>query len=527
MWTYFEDIGNLGVVRDAPPELLAPGVWTDARNMRFQDNKIKRMAGTRNVFNNVANVEPYWLVSVVGPEGTAWVYPGLNEVGARIGTQQAKIHKEGGYTGGKQDKWNGGVLGGIVILNNGVDVPQFWRRIRPQTKLRDLTDWPENVRARVLRVFGNFLVALYLTVDGQKQPHKVRWSHPADPGTPPVSWDVTDATRDAGEFELNDEEAGVLVDAVPLGDALMLYKEYSTWDMALSGTSSIFNISKVFSSSGLLAQNCVQPFQGQDQTEWHFVATSEDLIVHNGQEATSIATKTLRRWLERTIDPQFYKNSFCVRNTQEQELWFCFPEAGEELASLAVVWNWVDSTISYKELDNVAYATSGIIDETFSTDWDDLVGDWNSQARTFNQVLRPPHSQKVIQAEPLRSQITVQEERDRFGMKEYDSWVERRGLGVAGMNRQGGISSNRDSRKLVTRQRITAEGAPFEVQVGAQDVPEGPLTWAEPQTFVPGTTEYLDWAVGGKLLAVRFQSRGRMPWEVKAHALDIHLTGEF
>ena len=76
MWTYFEDIGNLGVVRDAPPELLAPGVWTDARNMRFQDNKIKRMAGTRNVFNNAANVEPYWLVSVVGPEGAiAWAEP--------------------------------------------------------------------------------------------------------------------------------------------------------------------------------------------------------------------------------------------------------------------------------------------------------------------------------------------------------------------------------------------------------------------------------------------------------------------
>ena len=34
------------------------------------------------------------------------------------------------FTGARDDRWTGGVLGGVLVMSNGVDVPQYWAALK-------------------------------------------------------------------------------------------------------------------------------------------------------------------------------------------------------------------------------------------------------------------------------------------------------------------------------------------------------------------------------------------------------------
>ena len=53
------------------------------------------------------------------------------------------------------------------------------------------------------------------------------------------------------------------------------------------------------------------------------------------------------------------------------------------------------------------------------------------------------------------------------------------------------------------------------------------VTWASPQTFTPGTDIKVDFSVGGKLLAVRFESTADVDWELDGYDIDLAVTGRF
>jgi len=108
----------------------------------------------------------------------------------------------GNYSATAAGGWNGGVLGGIAILNNGVDAPQFMGTAN-DAKMAALTNWDRTKTCAVMRPFKRFLVALDTTESATRYPFRVRWSHPAEGGTVPTSWNDADATKDASYVDLS------------------------------------------------------------------------------------------------------------------------------------------------------------------------------------------------------------------------------------------------------------------------------------------------------------------------------------
>jgi hypothetical protein len=111
----------------------------------------------------------------------------------------------------------------------------------------------------VIRAFGPFLVAINLTISGTQFPHRLRWSHPAAPGSLPTSWDVTDPTVDAGEIDFPDVQSGLLTDILPLGPTMFVYKDSSVWKMRFTGGQQIFDFgqSAWLNTAGLLGPICI------------------------------------------------------------------------------------------------------------------------------------------------------------------------------------------------------------------------------------------------------------------------------
>ncbi|MDO6575225.1 hypothetical protein, partial [Staphylococcus pasteuri_A] len=66
-----------------------------------------------------------------------------------------------------------------------------------------------------------------------------------------MSWDETDVTIDAGEVDVA-ETPDYLVDALQLGDTLILYKQRSAYVMRLIGQPYIFQVQKLPGDAGML-----------------------------------------------------------------------------------------------------------------------------------------------------------------------------------------------------------------------------------------------------------------------------------
>src|SRR5690606_37246891 len=287
------------------------------------------------------------LLPVTVGEARYWLYAGLNKVHAVTITEGVSIHTNiTRQTGGEDvdyaatpNSWTSTLLGGIPILNPGnkVDPPQRWN-LDIEAKLQPLENWPANTYARSLRGCKQFLVALGITKDGVDYPFMVKWSHPADPGGVPISWEVNDPTVDAGVIDLA-EGHDPIVDGLQLRDSFIIYKQASIWRMDFTGGPYVFQFRKVLGVSGALNRNCIVEVDG-----WHFVLTGSDVIMHDGQAATSILDKVSRRHLFQSIDVNNVGKCFVFKNPFMNEVFVCYPTIGSEWCNQAMVWNYVDKT---------------------------------------------------------------------------------------------------------------------------------------------------------------------------------------
>lgn len=519
------NLGAVGINKDIPAHLLPPEAWSDGRNIRFSDNKVVKFLGHSEAFDP-PTIAPYWLKGIRAVSEFHWVYAGAAKVYVANNLGHFDITRAvgGDYSMDDDTLWNGDLLGGILVLNNGVDDPQFWADTVTTQRLQDLTNWPGNTKAQVIRAFKNHLIALDVTKSGVRLPHMIKWSHPADPGSIPSTWDETDPTKDAGETELEDTQAGFLLDAHPLRDILALYKEGSIWGMQHVGGRGIFRFFKIFDNIGLLTRQAVGVFA---QGAQHFLATGDDVVVHDGQRMESVLDRNMRRWMNNAMSNDRYKRSFVVRNSPQKEMWFCFPETGSEWANLALVWDWGTGTPTIRELTNASFINIGEVQETTVSDWDSDAGGWDDDTSTWDALKHRPSEARLLQADPVNAKLYFMDDTNQFNAVNMTSYIERTGLAVVGQSRQGELKVDFQTHKLITALYPKATGGPFNIRVGSQNHPDDAIAWNSPQTFIPGTDEKIDVSVSGKLIAVRFESATNVAWELEGYDLDLSVLGRF
>jgi len=221
----------------------------------------------------------------------------------------------GDYSATAAENWTATIIGGVLVMTNGFDDPQYWALTDgiplSTTKMQDLNNFPSltalngaitstsattditvdstadfpitgtftidsedisytgvtsttftgisraqngttgathlddapvfvNVYCRSMRAFRTFLVGLYVQKAGVNFPRLVKWSTEATIQATPTSWNETDSTVDAGEYELADTKGDIL-DGLQLRDTFMIYKEDATYSMQFVGVPFIFS----------------------------------------------------------------------------------------------------------------------------------------------------------------------------------------------------------------------------------------------------------------------------------------------
>ena len=518
------NVGQFGIINDLQPHEIPLNAWSGGQNIRFRDGYVEKFKGYSEVFATPLWA-PYWLLPAAFGTSYFWIYASLTKVGATNMASHGDITRvAGNYAATADINWTGDVLGGLPVLTNGVDVPQVWNTPSLSTPLVNLPNWPANYSCRSLRTFKQFLVALDIVkATGTRYPSLVKWSHPADPLTVPTSWDETDPTKDAGEFNLS-ETGDTAVDSVSLRDIKVIYKERSTWGMQFIGGVNVFRIYKIFDSFGAFTARAVAEFlDGQ-----HIVFTGDDVVVHDGQASRSVLHHRLRKFLAGQIDSTHYRKSFLALNYGLFEAWVCFPSTGNTHANKALVWNWKENTWGVRELPSSAFIASGIIDPSgAASTWDADAGSWDADASAWDDLAYNPTLRRMLAAIPGSTKLLMMDDTQQQAGSNMTSYVERTGLGFPLKVEQPPDFTTRKLMKGLWPRLEGTNGGVVNIYIGAQEKIGGPVTYSDPFPFILGQSVYVDRLVEGPLHALKFESATNIEWRLHGYEADVSPVGNY
>lgn len=508
--------GAIGVNSDLSAHELPPNAWTDARNIRFLDGSALQFLGHGEVYNG-PTVAPQYVMPVNVAGVRYWLYVSAGKAYAVTNQSGAAVHTDITHAAphaGIVNQWTGAILGGIPVLNVGdtSKVPMYWD-LNLTHKFLDLPNWPANTYCKSLRRFKNFLVAVNITEGGVNYPYKLMWSHPADPGTLPSTWDPNDGNKDAGNLPVSDS-SGPLVDCLGLKDSLIVYAENSTHALDYIGGTFVMRNRKVFGMSGIMNRNCAVEFD-----TWHLALTASDVVIHDSYNAQSVLDKKSRRFLFQNIDVTSKDKCFVFKNPFLNEIFICYPSFGATTCDRAMVYNYVDKTVSFRDMPNVSHAEMGPVDNTLAGNWNQDNDTWGSDLTAWNGPDFTPDTARVIMAS-ADSKLFMLDASASFNGVLPNAFLERRGLSFG----------EPEYRKIIRsiRPRIKGNtGDTVIIKVGGSDDPFLDPVYMETITHVIGSTVTNDCLVDSRYPAIRFETGTAYQWRLDSYDVDVEKGGMY
>lgn len=517
----FTDVGSAGWVADLPAHSLpeAPLGWSSVRNVTFRAGMMERAQGYLAGFDTTPTQTIYGLFYAVKAAGTAYLIGcGTNKVFDYTGTSENEITGTTVPAATADTKWSGGELTGFVVVNESTVAPQFIavESLGGATNLADLTNWPASTTCKVLRPFKYYLVAGNMTESGNSYQYKVRWSTAATPGAIPASWTAS-TSNDAGSVDLSGNY-GPIVDMLPLGDQLVIYRERGMTMMRhVGGTDATNRLVMAFNdvpagvTSGILGLNCVVDVAAVG----HVVLSQSDLYIFNGTGTASVLDNRTRDWLRENIDSTNAKRSFLVNNADRSEVWACFPEPGQSSCTKAIVFNYASNTIGLRDLPGVTCGIHAPVTEASTETWTTVTGNWSDKtAITWDSLVQQSKFRKTVLGGAKLYVIGNAETENGTSMI---SQAQREYIALGDHQRVKLIRS-------VWPRIEAAAGQEFEITVGTSMSADEAISWATAVTYTVGTSRYVPVNRSGRYMALRVRTSGAS-WRIKSMDVDAQPQG--
>ncbi len=514
-----------GIIKDVKPYDLPAEAWSDGQNVRFREGRAEKVLGSSSVLGT-PSVAPYWAMPVKTATTYYWLYANLAKVYVTDGTTHTNLTRQTAavdvdYAATADINWNGGVIGQIPFLNNGIDPPQMWnplstaQRLTPLPFVTGTSTWTSlGYKARVLRQFKNWIVAMDFDDGSARYRNRVIVSDAAD-GTVPASWDWSDPATQAIRFDL-DGTTGDIIDSLPLRDMNVIYKDDSAWGMQWIGGNDLWRRFEIFKEDGILSRRCVKAFKGQ-----HVVLTTGDLVIHSGQDPQSIISDRMRTWLFNNISTTNYERCFIVPNYRDDEFWICFPQEGSSFPDMALVWNWKHNTFGVKELPGVAHIAYGVVDTSAAdTTWSGDTDTWDSDTTAWGEKSYNPSTLKPLICDTTNTLFQLGDDTNQVNGTNMTVFLERIGHDFG----------DEENIKFVTElwPRISGtDGGIVTVRVGGQMDIGDAVSWSPVQTYTIGTTQKIDCRVKGRYISVRYDSTTDVDWRLSGQTFKGKISGRY
>ena len=368
-----------GAASDLPAWSNGADTFDQADNIIFRQGVAERAPSVAAVYDP-PSVAPYHLINFQTGGTNYWIYTGATASYLVTGATHTDIT----HAGGQQSqttigKLSLGLLNGVPFFNNALDEPMYWDG-NPANNFVDLPGWTATETCEFLVAHRFHLFAFGIDGPSGNFPEQIKWSGAAAAGNIPSTWTPA-ATNEAGSVSLSDTP-GELVSARNLAQSLAIYKKGSTHLADYIGGEEIFAFRTLFSQAGALTRHAVADINGR-----HLVVTDGDIVIHDGSTIRSIAQNRRKRFLFNQLDQDNFENLFTVYNREKNEVWVCFPEAGNSYASRAMIYDVANDAWGDRELENIAFGAPGIINDSAPDEtWDGDSEVWDDDATVWNEV---------------------------------------------------------------------------------------------------------------------------------------------
>jgi len=518
-----ENLGRVGFVADKEPIAVPPEAWTDVSNVRCIDGSIGSFEGHEKI--DTISVLPQTIENIKTGQRTYFVYADDDTIYSYSAGTETDIS---GYTYSTGGRWDSCVLGGVAILNNGVDVPQYWGGEGTAVKLDyDAVDDPDNpckwddvgMTAQLIRPFKYHLFAFDIDDCNGRNRRRVWWSHPAEPGSLPITWNITRADYDAGDAELS-ETTGYILDALQLRDTLQIYLDDAVYSVTYTGRQDrqIFNFRNVTTSIGIYARNCVCDIGGA-----HFLVSDGDIFLYDGNQFKTIADERVKDFFFNGINRSAYFRAFCEYYHRTGEVWLCYPSTDSATCDKALVWDKNTNTWGQRDIPSCLDATFGVVDRKSEYTWATLPyatwADWgnNPVPPTWTTWTMP------LDSSPIYDSLVIAGD---GALYEMDRTNQADGVNMTCYARRTALDiGDKADWHMALKLYPHAEGDAFRVRIGSQDYVTDSVAWSDYQAFDPNTDYKLDFRVSGRLHAIEFSSAADVSWKVSGYELDYEQVG--
>lgn len=497
-----------GIASDTPAHEVGPDFWTRGRNVHMRKGFAGRVRGSRDVYGTLPVDVLHMLNARVGTTNF-WLMFGADEIHALETSNSDEVTPSGGLTA-VASPWQiaSTLLNGVPCFTNGLDAPHYWDG-NPANPFAELPDWPAGSRCASLVAYRYHLFALGLTESGGAFPEKIAWSNAAEPGTVPDSWTPA-ADNEAGDALLADTP-GPVHWGMPLRGSLILYKRASTYAVDYIGGSSdeIFSIRPLFTSSGMLTRR-----GGCDVNGQHFVVTDGDIILTDGTNRRSVGQARQREALFAQLDQTYYENLFVTYHRAANEVWVCFPVAGNQHCTKALVYDVSNDAFGERDLPEVTCAAIGIVnDAAQSEDWDDDDGDWDDDSSYWNAQNYSFATESIVLG--YGTTASLQDTEDAVALEA--------GIGKYDMD-FGDAARVKFVRRCHVRKQDGA--GTLYVRVGARMSTTDSILWSDEVTLVE-SEQVCNLFAQGRYISLEVRSDGAEPWIVSGVDIEAELRGYF
>ena len=500
------------IAQDAAQE-----VWNDVNNIGFKNGETIRVSPDVPTLPN-AQVIPRTCVYVRFGATDYWVYANETGIWAHDGTTEFDITPAADWTAVYDPEafYTSCVLGGIVYFNASDRAPVYWAgdTLDPAVQL---PDWPAGETCYALRSHKNFLFAIGIV---QQNGQRVRWSDAAEPGAVPQFWDPA-ASNLAGFVDLAPLSARAY-DGATLRDSFLVYKTEGIFAFDFIGGNDVFANRKLFSEHGIRVPNAVTP--GIDDVHL-FLADDGDVYLTDGVQVRSVLDGKAQRTLYRDLSADGSSTVTAVTLSREKTAAIYYPsniQADVDYATRALLYNFVDGSIGFRDADQITCGAQGKIltdNSALGLTWDSDPDPWDDDQTRWNEVPVSATIDDVLigRVDGFRALGTGAS--DAAG-EEIFAFASKSGLSFG----------NAQVRKMVSRIWPKIEGRDGDVvniRMGGQEITGGGITLGPSVEFTIGQDRHIDTFTTGRFLYFEVSSHGGAVWRLGSFDLEFSEQGLF
>tara|TARA_X000001382_G_scaffold123507_1_gene107369 strand:+ start:7450 stop:9144 length:1695 start_codon:yes stop_codon:yes gene_type:complete len=554
------ELGSIGVVTDIRPASLPIPAFTRAKNVRFTEGKISRSPLFREI--ELLSVDPRFVFSIpsnsqntfssvviVTKNYSILKYTGSSTLASIAGSSIPS-------TSNSALVFTAASLADVIYINREDKVPSYMAHggstfeALPNFGATDSSNNPIQWRAKAIRSYGDFLIALNMDEGGTQHTSRVRFSTPALSNATPTTWDEGDTTASAGFNDLVQMKTGI-VDGLSLENKFIIYSKDQVWLMEFVGGTFIHNFRKIFNNCGVINQNCIVEVEGV-----HYVFDHDDIYIHDTNTRQSICDQRVKRFIFDGLDTAQTSVCFVHHNVALNEILFCYVSNDdmadylstdeytssdyERRCNRAAVYNYRSETWSFVDLPNVSSATNGSVDtsETYASidstiSYSSFGGTYNTQGSGYNlhemfvgsNLPHTDSTKKITQAtlygldlsstgSILSSPISVEGNRSPF--------IERQGIDLDELS---SISGYKVINKVVPQIEVSDANKNFTFSFGSSDFINGTPIYGSSITFDSGNNHKIDTRVSGRYLSYKMTVDDTKDFDFLGFDFDVLTTG--